>query len=120
MASKVAKAAYPMVEKRHISPLLVKLRTLLLGRECNNPLRFLDESAARPGPEPNLPDGPSHKLSGNYYYTRDGRREVGFPTVIADETKARALSAGENADAGTAVAARVKSKTPGVVFRYSE
>ena len=119
MSSKVAKAAYQTVEHRTVSPLLVKLRTLLLGRACNNPLRFLDESADRPGPEANLPDGPSHKLYENYYYTRDGRREVGFPTVLAD-AKAKALSSGEASDAGAAVAPRVKTKAPGAVFHYSE
>jgi len=120
MSSKVAKAAYQTVEHRTVSPLLVKLRTLLLGRACNNPLRFLDESADRPGPEANLPDGPSHKLYENYYYTRDGRREVGFPTILADATKAKALSSGEASDAGAAVAPRVKTKAPGAVFHYSE
>ena len=118
MASKVAKAA---VENRHYSPIIQRLRYWLLGRECNNPLRFLNECAERPGPEANLPDGPSHKLYENYYYTRDGRREVGFPSIIADETKTKAISAGEESpNAGTAVAARVKSKTPGALFRYSE
>ena len=118
MASKVAKVA---VENRAYSPIIQRVRYWLLGREANNPLRFLNECAERPGPEANLPDGPSHKLYENYYYTRDGRREVGFPAVIADETKTKAISAGEaSSDAGTAVAARVKSKTPGTLFRYSE
>ena len=36
---------------------------------------------------PNLPEGPSHKLAANGYYTRDGRREVHPPTVLADGTK---------------------------------
>ena len=37
--------------------------------------------------------GPSHKLSANGYYTRDGRREVHPPTLLADGTMA--LASGE-------------------------
>ena len=116
MASKAAKVA---VEHRAYSPIIQGLRTLLLGRVANNPLRFLDECAERPGPEANLPPGPSHKLHSNYYHTRDARREVTFPTMIADETKTKAISAGE-AETGAAVVQRVKSKTPGTLYRYSE
>lgn len=116
MAAKAAHRAY--------SPIIQGLRTLLLGRVCNNPLRFLDECAERPGPEANLPPGPSHKVSDNYYYTRDGRREVAFPSVIADETKTKAITAGTEeaatSESSAAVAAVVKSKTPGQIFRYSE
>lgn len=119
MASKAAKVA---VEHRAYSPIIQKLRNLLLGRVDNNPLRFLDQCADRPGPEPNLPEGPSHKLFSNYYHTRDARREVTFPTMIADETKTKALSAGgeETSETGAAVVERVKSKTPGTLYRYSE
>ena len=116
MATKVAHRAY--------SPIIQMLRTVLLGRKANNPLRFLDECAERPGPEANLPPGPSHKLFENYYYTRDARREVAFPSIIADETKTKAITAGveESATLETSapVAAAVKSKTPGQLFRYSE
>ena len=116
MATKVAHRAY--------SPIIQMLRTVLLGRKANNPLRFLDECASRPGPEPNLPVGPSHKLFENYYFTRDARREVTFPTVLADETKTKAITAGVEESAtpetGTAVTERVKSKTPGTLWRYSE
>ena len=63
--------------------------------------------------EPNLPEGPSHKLSANGYYTRDGRRDVHPPTVLADGTVA--LESGAAAD--TAVAAR--KNTPGRVYNYS-
>ena len=121
MASKVAKAA---VENRAWSPIIQAVKTVLLGRVENNPLRFPNQMTERPGPEANLPPGPSHKLSGNYYYTRDGRREVAFPDVIADETKTKAIAAGgEEGSAETAPAVVVKQtgkRTPGALFRYSE
>ena len=71
--------------------------------------------ADRPGPQANLPEGPSHKLSGNYYYTRDGRREVGPPTLLADGAQ-KVLPSG---DAGGATSVVGKSKTPGRNYTYS-
>lgn len=35
---------------------------------------------------PDVPGGPHHKVSDNYYYARDARREVIHPVIIADNT----------------------------------
>ena len=105
------------------TPFLCLIRNFLLGRVNNNPLRFIDQCAIRPGPPANLPPGPSHKVSGNYYFTRDGRREVTFPTMIVDASQAKAITAGPEetaAEATPAAAPRVKSKIPGAVFNYSQ
>ena len=79
--------------------------------------RFDHLQAPRSIPETNMPPGPSHNLAANYYFTRDGRREVrdvmsctfysqnikvAPPAVLADGNKA--LSSGEES---AAVAPRV-------------
>ena len=111
------------VASREVAPFLQRVRAFLLGREPVNPLRFQKECAPRPGPEPNLVEGPSHKLSGNYYFTRDGRREVERPKTIADNSavvKALPAEAGKGAPAeGVALAAfPKKGVTPGKLFDY--
>ena len=52
-------------------------------RKHTNSLRFADEIASRDQPPPDLPGGPYHRTSKIYYYTRDARREVQPPLVIA-------------------------------------
>ena len=96
-----------MAATREVGPLMAKFREILLGRKHMNPLRFPHVVATRDWDTvrlnttiyyqsnillrlkvtPNLPEGPSHKLAANGYYTRDGRREVHPPTVLADGTK---------------------------------
>ena len=101
---------------REISPMLMKFRQVLIGRPGMNPLRFPKEIAPRPGPEPTIPPGPSHKLAANYYLSRDGRRSVAPPEVLASAQKVIASGEAQVAE----VAPRKKSKTPGPFFNYSE
>ena len=103
---------------REVSPMLIRLRAILLGRSHDNNLRFADKLATRSPPHPDLPEGPSHKLYANYYYTRDARREVTPPTVISEGAASKALTAG--AEGGVATTSGVKSKAPGPLFKYSE
>jgi len=102
---------------RDISPFLSKVRAVLLGRSHDNSLRFADKLATRSPHNPEIPEGPSHKLFANYYFTRDAKREVFPPTVISDSTKA--LVSGTE-DGASAAATAPKSKTPGKLCRYSE
>ena len=59
------------------------------------------------------------QLSANYYYTRDGRREVNPPTVLADQMAPKSLEAGGEAAAPPAVAP-AKGRTPGAFYDYSK
>merc|ERR1711953_1029698 len=64
--------------------MVAKFREFLMGRKHTNNLRFQEALSERPGPQANLPEGPSHKVAFNYYHTRDGRREVAPPVVIME------------------------------------
>ncbi|CAG9791380.1 unnamed protein product [Diatraea saccharalis] len=102
------------VPLRDVSGFLQVLRDFLLGRKHTNALRFAPLLAARTQPPPEIPDGSSHKHAHNYYYTRDGRREV---TPPADVTKVL-LEA--SSDKGAPKQAANVRPTPGPVFQWDK
>ncbi|RZC37083.1 CI-B14 5a domain containing protein [Asbolus verrucosus] len=97
---------------RDISPFLQKIRNFLLGRSHTLAVRFQDNLATRSPPLPDLPDGPSHRLSANYYCGRDARREVIPPEQVFPAAKM--IESGETSPPSKPV----KSRTPGKLFLW--
>lgn len=96
------------VARRDIAPFLQRVRAFLLGREHTQALRFEDGVADRTQPPPDVPGGPAHVLSANYYHQRDPRRAV-IPPIDLVQQK---LLGGEK-DAKPA-----KLPTPGQVYKW--
>ncbi|CAD6207906.1 GSCOCG00003163001-RA-CDS [Cotesia congregata] len=98
------------IPHRDVGPTVQLIRRLIRGRKFVPHLRFADELASRTQPPPSIPGGPFHKTSKVYYYTRDARRLVTPPEVLAT---AKMLTAG-----GSDVAKRepVKPVTPNKVY----
>ncbi|XP_066157420.1 NADH dehydrogenase [ubiquinone] 1 alpha subcomplex subunit 7-like [Euwallacea fornicatus] len=98
----------PHVKFHDVNPFLQRVRDFLLGRKHTLALRFQDLLATRSPPLPVLPDGSSHKLSANYYFTRDGRREAQPPEVVAPSSKQLTTGTGSE----------IKSITPGPLYKW--
>ncbi|XP_050512776.1 NADH dehydrogenase [ubiquinone] 1 alpha subcomplex subunit 7-like [Diabrotica virgifera virgifera] len=99
----------PKIRIHDVNPFMQTIRNFLLGRKHTLALRFQDALASRSPPPPVLPDGPAHKLNSNYYYSRDARREVSPPEVIAPNPKQ--IESGEKGET-------VKRITPGPIYRW--
>jgi NADH dehydrogenase (ubiquinone) 1 alpha subcomplex subunit 7 len=67
-------------------------------------------------PPADLPPGPSHKIAANYYFTRESRRGVNPPEILAPQQK---LLDSPNAQVAVAEEARPKLKTPGPYYNHS-
>ncbi|XP_033738188.1 NADH dehydrogenase [ubiquinone] 1 alpha subcomplex subunit 7-like [Pecten maximus] len=84
-----------------------KLTRNIIYKDAN---RYPSSQTASDQPLPNLPDGPSARLSENYYYTRDGRCLVEPPKVLYSTTPGQqTLAAGGTAETASS---DVESEAP--------
>uniref|UniRef100_H2Y9T5 NADH dehydrogenase [ubiquinone] 1 alpha subcomplex subunit 7 n=1 Tax=Ciona savignyi TaxID=51511 RepID=H2Y9T5_CIOSA len=96
------------------SPIISMLTKYLGVRRNKMWLRYKDDMSPRTIPKPNMPPGSSSKLSNNYYYTRDARREIAPPVVLSSNITTQ-IAAGEAPSATPSV----KLPTPGFPTKWS-
>ncbi|XP_078487934.1 NADH dehydrogenase [ubiquinone] 1 alpha subcomplex subunit 7-like isoform X2 [Ciona intestinalis] len=97
---------------------IISMLTKYLGVRRNKMwLRYKEDMSPRTIPKPNLPPGSNSKLSGNYYYTRDARREMAPPVVLAENTSAR-LAPGVS-DSSSVESTQTNLPTPGFSTKWT-
>ncbi|CAH1773847.1 unnamed protein product, partial [Owenia fusiformis] len=110
--------AYKMAAPREVTPIIRWIRHVCLGRyNLKNPLRFKGEQSVRDPPLPVLPQGVSHKLNTNYYYSRDGRGESTRPTLAYEGLKQKAIPSGETSAETSVATKESRPRIPG--FGYN-
>merc|ERR1712168_836911 len=110
-----------MAHKWSGSPILWRIRDILVGKELTIAARYARDQAPRSVPAPNIKPGIHHKLSDNYYgIVQDGRRDHKPPTVVLPQS-VPALPEAETdeavAEAATSAAVKRKVVTPGLLYR---
>ncbi|KAK3798273.1 hypothetical protein RRG08_017188 [Elysia crispata] len=104
-------SGYTPPHARNVTRIVQKIRNWLLSHdELKSTHRYEGYIAKRSQPKPSIPPGVSSKLSDNYYYTRDGRREVQQPTVVYSAAQ-KMLQGGETAQLS-------KAPLPGVGYDW--
>uniref|UniRef100_A0A7R8VXW7 NADH dehydrogenase [ubiquinone] 1 alpha subcomplex subunit 7 n=1 Tax=Timema douglasi TaxID=61478 RepID=A0A7R8VXW7_TIMDO len=113
----LTKATYMLFKGRLVRDKTMKVVRKSIRRSHKVIYLFADGIAARTQPPPVLPEGPAHKLAANYYYDRDGRREVKPATVLAGPNLAFTLGSGQQSGE-TAISSEKKPPTPGSIWHW--
>lgn len=82
-----ANVAAPVV-KRDVNKWIARIRQFFMLRDFDGNQRHEFEWSKRTQPQPLLPAGFAHKLSKNYYFDRDARRQVSQPQLVFSSTAA--------------------------------
>ncbi|XP_045160502.2 NADH dehydrogenase [ubiquinone] 1 alpha subcomplex subunit 7-like [Mercenaria mercenaria] len=100
------------------TPIIRALVDFLGRRKIKEALRFPDDLVPRSMPPPALPDGPSHKIADNYYYTRDARREESPPVAVFTAGSTKAIEGVKQPLAAKQVTEH-QPKMPGIGYNIS-